>query len=142
MHFGGVIRLPETPEMCSYREISETASRPACTTCMHSGEISSREEGERRIAHTQRRVKIVSNSGLKLNPLLTASAKLRAQPWITGVSFTCSNRIALLQALKVCWIHFLPFIHLYKFVQEQSFTTAGLAPSMLLSTIVELLCRS
>jgi hypothetical protein len=109
---------------------------------MHSGEISSREEGEGRIAHTQRRVKIISNSGLKLNPLLTASAKLRARPLNRGCIFTLFDRIALLQALKVCWIHFLPFTHLYTFVQEQSFATAGLAPSMLLSTIVELLCRS
>jgi hypothetical protein len=109
---------------------------------MYSGEISSREEGEGRIAHTQRRVKIVSNSGLKLNPLLTASAKRRARTLDHGCIFHLFHRIALLQALKVCWIHFLPFIHLYNFVQEQSFTTAGLAPSMLLSTIVELLCRS
>ena len=50
---------------------------------MHSGEISSREEGN--CPHTQRRVKIISNSGLKLNPLLTASAKRRARPLDHGV---------------------------------------------------------
>ena len=52
---------------------------------MHSGEILSCEEGEGRIAHTQRRVKIISNSGLKLNRLLTASAKLRARPLDHGM---------------------------------------------------------
>ena len=143
VHFGEVIRLPETLEMCSYREISETTSRPACTTCMHSGEILSRKEGERRIAHTQRCVKVISNPGTQAKP---SSDRLRQASrstlWITGCIFTCSTGIALLQALKACWIHFLSFIHLYNFVQEQSFTTAGLAPSMLLSTIVELLCRS